>query len=311
MELPAYIRERVPLAGLTTFGIGGPARWLAEPADREQLADSLATAERLGAPVLFLGGGSNLLVADAGVEAMVIRLASSGEFGLATARAEEPLVWQVGAAAPLPALVAAVARIGVVGLETLSGIPGSVGGAVAMNCGGREGGIGQFVIEAETVSLRGESASMKPPELAFRYRGSTLKGLLAINFIMKFKTIAEPADVLNRMREYRAAKAAVQPLGQPSAGCVFKNPSGLSAGMLLDQAGCKGMREGGAVVSERHANFIVTEGQASCRDVAVLAVRMREAAARRHGINLEPEIVVWGEEPAFSLLHEEPRHVDD
>lgn len=302
MTPPSRVRERVPLAGLTTFGIGGPARYLAEPRTRGELASCLAFAHRSGLPVLVLGGGSNLLVADAGVEALVLRLSAEGEFGMLEQRADDPLSWRVGAAAPLPALVAATAERGVAGLESLAGIPGTAGGAAAMNCGGGEGGFGTWIEEAEVYDSAGTPHILRPPELRFFYRGSTLGGSLAAVFAMRFPGREDAAALLARLREHRERKRETQPLSLPSAGCVFKNPPGHSAGLLLDRAGCKDMREGDAGVSSRHANFIVNLGKAGSRDVAALAGRMRKAVAESAGIVLEPEIILWGDEPAFAAL---------
>lgn len=302
MAIPAFIRENVPLAGLTTFGIGGSARWLAEPATRAELARSLEVGRQLGAQILILGGGSNLLVSDAGVDALVLKLAGNDEFGLMNPQAEASLIWRVGAAVPLPALVAAVAGQGISGLEMLAGIPGSVGGAVAMNCGGRDGSIGAFVMEAEVHSPQGEARILNRDELYFRYRSSNLAGALAVNFVMQFTNREETSAVLEKMRVHRESKIAGQPVTFPSAGCIFKNPDGDSAGALLDRAGCKGMREGGAEVSSLHANFIVNRGGATSSEVAVLARRMREAVLGKFGVTLEPEIVLWGTEPAFIPL---------
>ncbi len=305
MTLPPWVREHVPLAGITTFGIGGPARWLAEPATRRELADALALARELAAPVRMLGGGSNLLVADAGVSAMVVRLSSAGEFGEMGVDPSQPLSWRVGAAVGLQALVGAAARDGVAGLEPLAGIPGTVGGAAAMNAGGAEFGIGRFIAAAEVAGPDGEGRVMVPPELSFGYRKSPLAGLVAVELTFRFSEREDPGILVDRLREYRERKRASQPLAVPSAGCMFRNPPGDSAGALLDKAGCKGMREGGAEVSSIHANFIVNRGDATARDVATLAGRMRGAVFAKFGIRLEPEIALWGDEPAFVGLQGE------
>lgn len=302
MKPPAIIRENVSLAGMTTFGIGGPARWLAEPSTREELEEVLVFAKDVGCRVKILGGGSNLLVADSGVDALVVRLSHAGEFGAMNASPERPLEWSVGAAVPLQALVSATARSGVAGIEALAGIPGSVGGAAAMNAGSASGGIGRFVVGAEVFDMAGGFRSLTPPELGFRYRGSALGGYAALSFLFRFGGRDEPEKVLSVMHEHRERKKAGQPLGIPSAGCVFKNPPSDSAGSLLDRSGCKGMTEGGAEVSGIHANFIVNRGEATSRDIVKLALRMRDAVLGNTGIRLEPEIVLWGREPAFEEL---------
>lgn len=298
MLKPSWIEENVPLAPMTTFGIGGPARWFAAPADMGQLRESLAFAGDAGLPVLVFGGGSNLLVADAGVRAVVIRLAD-GVFSRIERVDGDELTWRVGAAAPLPQLVAATIDAGVAGLETMAGIPGRVGGAVAMNAGGVECGIGEYVSEADICDADGAVRSLSGMELGFAYRRSDIQGRLAVSFVMNFSVMGDPESLRDRFRELRERKRATQPLGGSSAGCVFKNPQGDSAGALLDLAGCKGMREGGAEVSTLHANFILNLGGAESGDVARLACRMRNMVWEKHGVDLRPELVLWGDDPAF------------
>lgn len=303
MNLPAYISENVPLGPLTTYGIGGPARWFATPSTRGEVEATLALAGELGVPALVLGGGSNLLIADAGVEAMVIRLADSGEFAAIDVVADDGLHWRVGAAASLQALVGRTAREGIAGLERMAGIPGRVGGAVAMNAGGADEGIGEFVIAADVYDIQGAHRIMERPELAFSYRNSGVRGMVALSFSLRFAEKGDSENLLARTRDYRERKRAAQPLSVPSAGCAFRNPPGKSAGALLDRAGCKGMREGGAEVSRLHANFIVNAGGASSGDVARLANRMRLAVWDKSGIGLEPELALWGGDPEFDRLH--------
>lgn len=307
MHTPAFIQENVPLAGMTTFGIGGPARYFSQPSSRDEVAETLAFAKRQGLTVLALGGGSNILAADSGVQAVVVKLAA-GEFSAVEAMEDDELVWRVGAAAPLQSLVQATTQRGVQGLETLAGIPGRVGGAVAMNSGGGGEPIGSYVETAEVYDLAsGAYRVLTGSELVFSYRRSNIKGMLAVAFTLVFSERADAEQLAARMRECRERKKAGQPLAVPSAGCVFKNPANDSAGSLLDLAGCKVMREGGAQVSGLHANFIVNHGHASSGDVARLAGRMRDAVYRHNGVVLEPEIMVWGDEPAFAELYRLPR----
>ncbi|MCD8141403.1 MAG: UDP-N-acetylmuramate dehydrogenase [Planctomycetaceae bacterium] len=302
-----FIQENIPLAGMTTFGIGGPARWLAQPSTRAEVVDTLAFAKKAGKPVMVLGGGSNLLVADSGVDAVVVKLAP-GEFTAIQALEDDNLVWRVGAAVPLQSLVMAAVNEGVRGLEGLAGIPGRVGGAAAMNSGGSDEGLGAYIETAEAYDpMTGEYRVLTGDELQFSYRTSNVKGLLAVAFTLVFSERGDPERLTARMREYRERKKAAQPLMVPSAGCVFRNPQGDSAGSLLDAAGCKLMREGGAQVSGLHANFIINHGRATSGDVARLAVRMRDAVYQASGILLEPEVMLWGEDPAFDLLRQPPR----
>lgn len=302
MKVPACMRENVPLASMTTFRVGGPAKWFAEPCMRDELVEVLAFAKAAALPVKVLGGGSNLLVSSAGIDAVVVRLSGRGEFGVLEKVEERPDTLRVGAAVPLQSLLSDAAQRGLAGLEFMAGIPGRIGGAVAMNAGSGNGGIGKRVVRAEMVYFSGKLRSLDSSELGFRYRGSDLVGCIATAFVLRFDCGINPEKLLESMRSFREKKRASQPLALPSAGCVFKNPANHSAGALLDQAGCKGMAEGGAEVSAVHANFIVNTGGATSHDVATLAGRMRDAVAERHGIVLEPELVVWGGDKAFGAF---------
>ncbi len=308
----SFLHGNVPLAGMTTFKIGGPARWFAAPSNRDQVREAFVFARERKLPVLIMGGGSNLLIADEGVEALVIRLDASGEFGAiqpgdpVSARDAKPgppsagRSWRVGAAAGLPELVTRLVKEGASGLEAFAGIPGRVGGAAAMNAGATAGGFGQFVSEAEVCAWDGAVSRVGRDELNFTYRGSDLPGRLALNFQLHFPEIGDGAELLHRARSFLDRKRSTQPLAFPSAGCVFKNPAGTaSAGALLDWSGCKGLREGGAEVSSLHANFIINAGSASCREVVRLLTRLREVVRDKHGIMLEPEIRLWGPAEAF------------
>ncbi len=302
MATPRYIRENVRLAPYTSFGIGGPARWFAEPATRDEVQETFALSRDWGVTLYILGGGSNLLVADDGVDGMVVRLAPGGEFGRVAGR-EDGLFWSVGSAAPLAAFVRETVGAGVRGLESLAGIPGTVGGAVTMNSGAAAGGIGQYVTAADVVRFDGSTETLGRDGLNFDYRASAIADMLALRFDFSFTDRDDPFALRDSVRRHRERKRASQPLTIPSAGCVFKNPAGDSAGSLLDAAGCKGMREGDAVVSRVHANFVVNQSNATAADVFRLVVRMRETVWRRTGIVLEPEIRLWGFREDFTDFH--------
>ena len=302
MRLPPFIRENVSLAGLTTFRIGGPARWLAEPATREELSLALQFANENGVPVIALGGGSNILAADPGVEAMIVKLEGPGEFARLEQDRENPLVWRAGAAVRLPVMLKRTIEAGIAGLEPLAGIPGRLGGAVAMNAGAVDKGIGSYVAWTVAVEQDGSEIRMTNSELGFNYRGSNLVGSIAVEFAFEFQERAEPVELERRVNEFLSQKKATQPLELPSAGCIFKNPSEAPAGLLIDQAGCKGWREGNAEVSRVHANFIVNHGGATAKDVALLASRLRDAVRDRHGVDMELEIVLCGNQPEFEML---------
>jgi UDP-N-acetylmuramate dehydrogenase len=303
VTLPFFVRENVPLAGLTTFRIGGPARWLAEPSNRNELGIALALAREFGVEARVMGGGSNLLVADSGFAGMAIR-PIGGDFGILEPDPDSPLIWRVGAGVGLARLLDVLADHGVSGAEFLAGIPGLVGGAAAMNAGGAESGFGQFITQADFLAFDGGERCLSGADLIFAYRRGPFSGGVVAGFRLAFRKMDGTEAVRARAREFRERKRRTQPMDLPSAGCVFRNPPGKSAGALLDAAGCKGWREGGAEVSGKHANFIVNLGGATACEAALLAGRMRLAVMKSAGIRLEPEITLWGDDPAFMALRE-------
>lgn len=276
--------ERRRLAELTTLGVGGAAEvWTVEtPAD-------LLEATR--APYRVLGNGSNLLVSDRGVPERVVRL--GGVFR--RARLGKPrrgervhLTPWIGAGALLPALVQEAARLGLSGLEPLLGIPASVGGAVRMNAGTRFGEIGE-ALEAVELFHEGTFRVLDPTELDLGYRSSRLPPGAIVTRV-RFRLTPAPAEAIEaRMAEVDAARKS-QPK-RKSAGCAFKNPPGDSAGRLIDVAGLKGLREGSAMISLEHGNFIVNTGGARAEEVWRLVKRVQEE------LPLELEWEVWGELP--------------
>lgn len=277
------------LAGATTIGIGGPARMLARPRSRAELARLLSRAAEENCPVRMLGAGSNILVADEGVDCLVVKLAGREFASL------EHLTGALGCGAGLmlPRLVREAAAAGLSGLEGLAGIPGTVGGALISNAGGRYGSIGDLVEEIEALDLGGKQVTVNREQAGFGYRTSDLRGLVLIGCRLRL-TPEEPALVAGRTREVFVEKRATQPLKAASAGCVFRNPEGgAPAGQLIEELGFKGRRVGGAAVSELHANYIVNQGGASCSQVLELVDEIREAAAREHGVGLELEVEIW------------------
>lgn len=288
-EFDDILEGGFPLAGATTFGIGGPAEWLARPRSRAELARLLARAAEEGLPLRVLGAGSNLLVADEGVRGLVVKLAGR-EFA---ALEQPPGALRCGAGLKLPRLVREAASAGLSGLEGLAGIPGSVGGALATGAGGRYGTIGDVAEEVEALDLGGKELRVGREEAGFGYRSSNLRGLVLTGCLLRLSP-EEPRLVAERTRRVRAEKRAAQPLGESSAGCIFKNPEGgPPAGKLIEELGFKGRRSGGAAVSEVHANYIVNRGGASCGDVLELIDAIREAASRQRGVDLELEVEIW------------------
>ena len=279
------------LGSLTAIGCGGPAAFLVEAASAGRLAAVLAAIERHSLPWMVVGLGSNLLVADAGWHGVVLRL--TGELKDISVSGER---LACGGGAPLPRAAATAQRAGLSGLEPLAGIPGTIGGAVAMNAGAFGASIGGLV-ESVELCLPGEVSTRSGDMLEFGYRGAALPAGSVVSRVILTLAPGAPPAIAGRMDELRARRERSQPSGR-SCGSVFKNPGpeagGLSAGRLLDEAGCKGMAAGGAAVSEKHANFIINRGGARTADVVALMDRCRRRVFERSGIVLEPEVRLIG-----------------
>jgi UDP-N-acetylmuramate dehydrogenase len=282
------VRQAEPLAPHTWLQLGGPAEYFAEPSSIDELAGLLRRCRQENMPVRLLGGGSNILVLDEGVPGMVIRLTDPS-----FAKVEiQGNVVKAGAGAKLGHLISTTVGEGLAGLETLVGIPGTVGGALHGNAGGRGGDIGQWTCHATVMTASGEIYEREREDLVFAYRQSSLDEPVILGAEFRLEK-DDPEELTKRMQKQWIMKKASQPLGHQSAGCIFKNPRGMSAGMLIEQAGLKNTRIGGAEVSDRHANFIVAEPGASSQDVLRLIELVRSSVAERLGVELETEIEIW------------------
>jgi UDP-N-acetylmuramate dehydrogenase len=282
------VRQAEPLAPHTWFRLGGPAEYFAEPTNVDELRGLIRRCLEEELPVRLLGGGSNVLVRDEGVPGMVIRLA---EPAFSEIKVEKNRV-RAGGAAKLGHVISSTVREGLAGLEALVGIPGTIGGALHGNAGSRGGDIGQWTSQATVMTRSGEIVERQRDELVFAYRQSSLDELVILSAEFQLDE-EDPEQLTKRMQQQWIVKKASQPLSHQSAGCVFKNPRGMSAGMLIDQAGLKGTRIGGAEVSDRHANFIIAEPGASSQDVLRLIELVRSRVADRLGVELETEIQIW------------------
>jgi UDP-N-acetylmuramate dehydrogenase len=277
-----------PLAPYTWLKIGGPTQYFIKPRHAEELAEVVQCCHQQQIPVRVLGGGSNILIRDEGVSGVVLSLAHEA-FSKVTI--DGPKV-TVGAGASLSHLISQTVKAGLAGLDGLVGIPGTVGGALHGNAGGRSGDIGQHVRSARVLTVAGELVVRKEDELSFAYRQSSLTELVIVD--AEFELYEEdPEEITRRMRKLWIMKKATQPLTFQSAGCIFKNPRGMSAGWLIDQAGLKGTRVGHAEISDRHANFIVTQSGATAKDVQRLIEVARARVSEQFGVDLELEIQVW------------------
>lgn len=287
------IRFNCPMAGYTTFRVGGQAEALYEAFDLEVLKRVLAYLDKGHIPYLVVGRGSNILVKDNGLEGLVILLGGS------LARVEEKETDDIsvlaGAGLHLVELLSYCRSSGLGGLEFLSGIPGTVGGAVAMNAGAFGEEIASRVKEVHMVDKRGDLIVRdRSSELEFSYRKLNMeKGNVIVRVRFRLTSEAE-GTVAKRISDYLKRKKESQPLEYPSAGSVFKNPPDDYAGRLIEKAGLKGKKIGGAMISEKHANFIVNTGGAKAKDILDLIYLSQETVKKETGIQLEPEIRVVG-----------------
>jgi UDP-N-acetylmuramate dehydrogenase len=283
------VKLDVPLAPLVWFRLGGAAAYFASPRQLDELVALLNRCRQEGIAFKILGGGSNVLIRDEGVNALVIHL-ESPFFSDLTVR--ENIV-EAGAAVPLTALISHSARAGLGGLEVLTGIPGTVGGALRGNAGGRQGAIGQFVRRATVLDPSDLVQVRERDDLSFADRDSNLDDPLILSAEFEL-TPEDPESVVRRMRRIWIIKKENQPYGHQSSGCIFKNPSAdVSAGALIDQAGLRGTRLGGAEVSDRHANFIIAHPGAKASDVLQLIDRIHQRVWQQFGYELELQIQVW------------------
>jgi UDP-N-acetylmuramate dehydrogenase len=284
-----FLTENVPLAPLTWFRLGGSAQYLAKPRSAEDLATVIQACAGAKLPWRILAGGSNILVRDEGVEGVVIHLESPAfsDIKIKDRRVE------AGAAVPLTALISQSARSGLAGLEILTGIPGTVGGALAGNSGSRQGAIGQFAISATVLDHAGTIQDRERDDLQFAYRWSNLDDVIILSVVFELER-DDPELVVRRMRRIWIVKKENQPYGHQSSGCIFKDPNTeVTARMLIDQAGLKGLRVGGAEVSDRHANYIVAHADAKSADVLALIEQVQSQVRQRFSMELEPQLQVW------------------
>jgi UDP-N-acetylmuramate dehydrogenase len=277
-----------PLAPLTWMKIGGPAQYLIRPRNVDELLDVVRACHEDQIPVRVIGGGSNVLVRDEGVSGAVLQLIGDSFSQIII----EGTTVRAGAGGLLSQLISQTVKAELAGLETLSGIPGTFGGALRGNAGGRAGDIGQFVESVTVMNVKGEISTRKGDELWFGYRESNVDELVILEGTLKLQQ-GETDEITRRMRKLWIMKKATQPLSFQSAGCIFKNPRGLSAGALIEQAGLKGIRVGAAEISDRHANFIVTNAGAKSDDVLRLIDLTRSKVSEQFGVDLELEIKIW------------------
>jgi UDP-N-acetylmuramate dehydrogenase len=277
-----------PLAPHTWYRLGGPADYFIRPRNVRELKEVVRRCNENHVRIHVLGFGSNLLVSDAGVRGAVIKL-QGAEFGRTQFEGPKVTAW---AGAELSKLVLDCVEKGLSGVESLTGIPGSVGGAVRMNAGGRFGDLGSTVEAVTLMDIHGKVHEKRKPELIFDYRSVNIRARFILNAQLRLAE-ADPERIMRTVKEGWIYKKNSQPLNTRNCGCVFKNPPGAAAGALIDRAGLKGFQVGGAAVSEKHANFIVAKDGCTSRDVLQLIDTIKQKVREQFEVELELEIEVW------------------
>lgn len=282
------IRKNEPMAMHTWFQLGGPALYFAEPENVEQLSEMLAWAAGENLPVKVLGSGSNILIRDEGIHALVLSL-SHPHFGEIKVEGTKIVA---GGGAKLGRVVTTAVHAGLSGMEELVAIPGTIGGALRGNAGTTKNDIGQWTDSVSVMTESGQVVDRSGEELLFDYRKSSIDEPVILEATFQFEE-DDPRQLAKRMQKMWIVRKSKQPMGHQCAGCIFKNPSGLHAGELIDNSGLKGTRIGGASVSNRHANFIIAEPECTASDVLRLIDLVREQVEQRMGVELEKEIEIW------------------
>lgn len=287
----ALVKRNTAGSACTTFAVGGPIEYLVEPHSEQAVAELLKTLSSEDRPYVILGSGSNVVIPDKGIGGIVIRLGK----GLRYRKSLSETRFEVGAAMSLMTLSRELSEAGLAGIEFAGGIPASIGGAVRMNAGAHGDEIASLLRSVTIVTRDGRIESLSPAEVGFSYRHSNFPaGSIVVRAELEL-TSSDRQTTAARRSEFLAERKRRQPLTLPSAGSVFKNPAGtLSAGALLEAAGMKGERIGGAQVSILHANWIVNdERSASASDISALVKLCKERVLAKDGISLEPEILLW------------------
>ena len=288
--LDEIVETQYPLAKSTWYGLGGPADYFIRPKTVEQLGQAVQRCAENHIPVFLMGLGSNLLIGDDGLRGAVIKLETE-QFTKVDFE-DDGTGLTAWAGAELSRLVLTCVQKGLSGLEPLTGIPGSVGGAVKMNAGGNFGDFGAIVESVTVMDNQGNVFEMSKPELVFDYRSTNITAQFILNANLELSG-GDPEQIMRTVKEIWIYKKNSQPLNTKNAGCIFKNPRGLSAGALIDRAGLKGLQIGGATVSDKHANFIIAGKDCKSRDVMRLIDAIKQRVKEQFNTELELEIEIW------------------
>ncbi|MFH0917851.1 MAG: UDP-N-acetylmuramate dehydrogenase [Candidatus Omnitrophota bacterium] len=287
-SLSKKIKTKVSLANLTSFKIGGPAQFYFEPKNLKSLQKALVSAQRAGKPVFILGAGSNILVSQAGIPGLVVRL-SSKDFRRCFRQGSCVVA---GSGLKLNALILFSKKNNLSGLEFLSGIPGTLGGCLLGNAGAWGKSIGELVSQVGVLDYNGQLKLLAKKQLKFAYRKSNLDKYIIIWAKLKLQA-GQKKVIAAKINQNLLQRKQSQGNNLPNAGCIFKNPPQGSAGRLIDLCGLKGWVRGKAMISPRHANFILNTGQAKSGEVLSLMDLMQKKVKKKFKINLEPEIKIW------------------
>jgi UDP-N-acetylmuramate dehydrogenase len=282
------VKLQEPLRAHTSFKIGGPAQFFARPLVTRHLQDLVLSAKKNRIPVFVIGAGSNVLISDRGIQGLVIKFNSPffSRFSLDGER-----IW-AGCGLRLAELIQQAKESDLSGVEFLSGIPGTLGGAAVMNAGAWGKCIGDLIEVVEVMDSKGKINILHKSDLEFKYRESTLSKYFVLSVCLKL-TKNKKERIQENIGKFMGNRLKSQDLSLPNAGCVFKNPDGGSAGRLIDMCGLKGRRIGGARISDRHANFILNEKNACANDILELMKLVKKEVRNKFNIKLEPEIKIW------------------
>lgn len=289
-DRPLLINE--PMSRHTSFKIGGPADLMAMPKDEKELKLLLEKAAANDVPLTLIGNGSNLLVRDGGIRGIVVKLGN-----MLNKITFNGNTITFGSGVSLAIASKKAAELSLTGMEFAVGIPGSIGGAVYMNAGAYDGEMSNVVSSIEVMDRNGQMRTLAAEELNFGYRKTALQGsnLIVTSVTVTLKEGIK-GDILAKMEDFSGRRISKQPLELPSAGSMFKRPPGYYAGTLIDQTGLKGYSVGGAQISEKHAGFVVNTGHATAADVIQLIKDVQDKVFAAHGVLLQPEVLIIGEE---------------
>jgi UDP-N-acetylmuramate dehydrogenase len=286
--LEEIVETDYPLAKRTWYGLGGSADYFIRPKTVKQLKEVVRRCTKNNIRIYAMGFGSNLLISDEGLRGAVIKLEAE-QFTQIEFDGEEVTAW---AGAELSKLVLTCVEKGLSGIEALTGIPGSVGGAVKMNAGGNFGDFGSAVETVTLMDSDGNVFEKSKPELVFDYRRTNITAKFILSARLKLNE-SDSEQIMRTVKEIWIYKKNNQPLNTKNSGCIFRNPQGGSAGALIDRAGLKGLRIGGAVVSEKHANFIIAEKECTSSDVMKLIESIKQKVKEQFDVELELEVEIW------------------